>query len=304
MKKSFRYAYVILNYHTANDVYRAVQSILSLSDQQNEFIILIVDVQPIERLQLNYKNVYILPLENNGGYAYGNNQGLNWLNKHVNLEYVVIMNPDVLLHEKNTTSRLIDRIEEIHVSDSSIVGGQPLVITGNSVDPLRQVNIRRVQSYKEVLIEVFYPLKSLFRKSYQHLLYLDQAPYHDEIKYHVPAGSFFIIHFNYFFQIMQGFDERTFLFEEEMMLGAKLKQADKYLLFQPQFSVLHEQGKSTNSQGELTPFTFKETKKSKKIYLINYLNCGKFKTSFALGLFTINFYAKTIVKKVTMRGNV
>ena len=92
-------AIIILNYNSKKDTikyvseikdYKVLDTIIVVdnnSSNQNEF----EDLKKLEN-----DKVYVIKSDKNGGYSYGNNFGLRFLESlNQNYDYVVISNPDV-----------------------------------------------------------------------------------------------------------------------------------------------------------------------------------------------------------------
>ena len=134
------------------------------------------------------------------------------------------MNPDVLVLDNGTIEGMIEQIE----TKDHIVGGQPLVWNcyyGD--DAALQQNIRVVPTYMDLCMLSFEPLKILMRSRYKRMIYQNRMPFNEEIEYRVPSGAFFLIKANIFDE-MGKFDEETFLYYEEHIIGnAEVRQTFK-----------------------------------------------------------------------------
>ena len=294
------YTVILLNYFTNDDLLKAIKSI-EKSAQYYSFRVIVVNVNLSGKnsLEISNENVDIININENRGFAYGNNIGLRYVIEHTNSKYIVIMNPDTLLVEEGTIDRLIDEIEIERDKDSKIIGGQPLIQTAGT----QNLSIREVYTYFDSLIQVFLPLRLVFKKRYNNMWKKNSL--NDKKQYfEVPAGNFFIIDANIFFYQLHGFDEHTFLYEEEMILGFKLKSIGLHFLFVPSEKVNHEQGKSTHSHQKLSYFAFKHMLHSKNIYLKKYLKVGLFHVVLLDLLFITNFICMKLVniKKINRDG--
>lgn len=282
-KKNVLYAVVILNYNTIDDAFAAAISVKHAATTDS-YVICIADNGSMKKEDSikcqNYQDEHIITVcfSRNNGYAVGNNQAIKFLKRKYQAKYYVIMNPDVLIIHMGTIEKMIQRIE---LSDSNIVGGQPLVWNRNySNNPEMQQNIRMVPKYIDVCILSFLPLRFILKKYYKKIIYADMMPYRSEIKYQVPSGAFFIINSEIFDNIGM-FDEGTFLYFEEYIIGKKLADTNKQLLFMPQFVVSHEHGKSIgNNYYSINKFALKCGLESRLYYLDNYLHVGKMRIFF------------------------
>ena len=292
--KQIKYAVVILNYRTADDAILAAKSVVEQATALNYRICIIdggsnsnTDTQILSKCDV--LNTDVLLLEENKGYAGGNNEGISYLISKYDIEYIVVMNPDVLLIENDTIEDIIKYVE----TDSELVGGQPLVINEWDKTPANeQINIRYVFDYFDCIIESFFLLKKIFAKRYKRNVYLDRIPYKQPIKYYVPSGAFFILK-RTVFEGIGLFDEQTFLFNEELILGHKLKNLEKKMILIPDHKVMHESGKSTGSSAKrITRFAFKEDQKSLNVYMRCYLKVGFIKSNIVHFLANINYILK------------
>lgn len=294
--KNLEYAVIILNYNTFNDSLVAINSVITHSTTDNYRIVLVdgnsSNYQDREKIKsLKKDKVETLILNENKGYAYGNNRGVEYITSRYNVKHLVIMNPDVYLTEKGCIEYLIKNIKENR--ENNVIGAQPLVWTGETLNPWNQINIRKVYNWFDCLIESFHLFKILFKKRYYRNVYINDMPYKNEILYEVPAGSFFIINTNEFLQVNM-FDERTFLYEEEMILGHKIKQKGKCFIFVPSVSVRHEQGKSTGSHNKITKFAFEHMLKSKRLYMKEYLNVNSIQEQIIIFFEWLNYGLKSV----------
>lgn len=293
--KNIKYAVIILNYNTATDALAAVESVITSAKKNDEYIVCVVDggsskIGEKEILE-SYKNPYyrFLILDKNIGYARGNNAGVKYIKKEFAPEYIVIMNPDVLIREQGVISDLISDI----VMNPNAVGGQPLV---NNVrmrlDPLKQINIRKVPTYYDCIIESSVCLKRIFKKKYERTIYKKQMPYTKKILYEVPSGAFFIIETDIFEKIGY-FSEKTFLYQEENILGSRVKNIGKSFIFNPTHMVEHYQGNSTGSHRKsVSEFSFKCNVDSMLVYAEECLGVSKFKRMLLKMIMVSDYYLK------------
>lgn len=275
--KKILYAVIILNYNTIDDAIAACESVKKAAIT-SEYVICIADnasTKEYDRKKCEMfleKNVITLKLDNNGGYARGNNQAIAFVKEKFNPQYYVIMNPDVLILNKGTIEGMIDRISQC---DEKVVGGQPLVWNCYYGDDARmQQNIRRVPDFIDLCMLSNLALRVLLRKRYRDFTYADAKPYKEEIRYCVPSGAFFIIKATTFEDIGL-FDSNTFLYYEEHIIGKKLESNKNELLFMPQFLVRHEHGKSIgNNHYSINWFARKCGQEARNYYAKKYLNCN------------------------------
>ncbi len=175
------------------------------------------------------EQVEIIQSEYNGGYAYGNNYGLKYLRqKKLENPFVVISNNDISIDNPMLLKQLADYYRQCDdiafISPLMHMDGQPARnaawrIPGFSYDILSVVSFNRVKANEAV----YYDLPTQ-----QKLMAVDCL-----------TGSFFMGKLETIKQLNY-FDERTFLYEEERILGLKVKKAGLKNYLALQLSFFHE----------------------------------------------------------------
>ena len=299
-----KYAVIILNYNTLSDAINAAKSVIECSCTK-DYIICIADNNTNNNDSYVLKNVHMnntitLQIDKNEGYAKGNNQAIRYVNNYYIADYYVVMNPDVCLLKKNTIETLINHIENSKIS--GIVGAQPLVWNCNlDQPPEEQINIRRIPNKMDLLLLEFSPLRKVFVKKYEKFCYLNYRPYRNRIRFSVPSGAFFIID-STCFQKIGLFDENTFLYGEEFIIGYKLKSLNSFFLFVPSIKVKHQHGASIGNN------RFNVNKNAQNFKLLSHLYYAKkyLNASSAFSLFLsvmsrIDYYIRVLYSKMINR---
>ncbi|WP_163323678.1 glycosyltransferase [Draconibacterium mangrovi] len=226
-----RVVILILNY---NSWKATVGYIRQLKQQQGiQLSILVVDNCStdnsynalVQHLQ-DEEQVEIIQSEYNGGYAYGNNFGLKYLQKKIQENtFVVISNNDISIDNPKLLQQLVNYYKQCNdiafISPLMHMDGQPArnaawKIPGLTYDISTVVGFNRAKANEAVYYDL--PLQ-------QELMPVDCL-----------TGSFFMGKLETFAQLNY-FDERTFLYEEERILGLKVKKAGlkNYLALQLKF---------------------------------------------------------------------
>lgn len=296
------YGVVILNYNVAKDALIAANSVVNCAEKE-DYRICIVDnasskgnEQEILKEGANaIPHTDLLFLNDNRGYAHGNNEGVKYLMGKYDLDYIVIMNPDVEIRVKGTIDRLLDAID-----GTKYCGVQPIVWTQSMKGKKENLtSIRRVYSYADCLIENNFLLKRTFKERSKHQVYYEQRPYKENIEFDVPSGAFFIVKTSLIKELGELFDDRTFLYSEEIILGYRLKKLNLKMLFVPSEYVIHEGGKSIGSNSKkVTKFAVREELKSTELYLRDYLKCNSIQIALVKVVKWIDYYIKTLSYKI------
>lgn len=274
--KKFDYGVIILNYNVSDDAICAAQSVIKNAVKYSYIICLADNDSPnnaeIEKLEsVKSANCEVIKIQENHGYARGNNEAIRYLLRKYEITYFIIMNPDVQILTMGTIDRLLNRLDAL---PSEYCGIQPLVWTPYMGDARYQNVCMMSEDYGDILIGRFHLLKLLFKKKYDRVTLANFRPYMNELDFETPCGAFFIIKTKVFQEIGL-FDERTFLYGEERIIGYKVKEKGYKFFLMPSEKVLHEGGKSTGSNAKCIKWNaVRIGMDSVEIYMRHYLHRG------------------------------
>lgn len=272
------YCVLILNFNCATFTLKAVESVIRNGVDKNKYIVQIVDNNSNEKDRqmlrtIQSHQVSIVELQQNRGFAVGYNAAAQAACERWSPEYLVIMNPDIEITKFGTIERLIRTIQS---GGKKIVGAQPLIFNyrhpGKSTT---QISLRKVPNYWDLVVTESIFLRYLFRSRFRNYTMLDNIPYERVISFYVPSGAFFVIKTEAFYDL-GGFDENTFLYGEEIILGKKLQDRSKMLLLEPTIEVLHYQGATTGFERWVPRRQmYKHRLKSNLYYVRKYLGVSR-----------------------------
>ena len=203
---------VILNYNSWQDTISCTKSILN---SKNDIRIIIVDNvstdDSFERINSAFnkkeEKIKILRSDRNGGYSYGNNIGIRYLLNEEGVDYIAILNPDVIIIEN-----VFDSLTEKLQNNPSIGAIAPTMILNNYLD-VKYMAIKIPRGIRFALSQ-FYLSRNL--NNYLKLKVDNNIAYVDAIR-----GSFILMESRVWKKI-KFFDEHIFLYAEEIILGKKL----------------------------------------------------------------------------------
>ena len=213
-----------------------------------------------EKLQkYNNNRIKVVETKENKGYAYGNNVGIKALDDDI--DYVIISNPDITVSEK-TISRLKKDLDTN--KDISVIA--PVI---KELDYIKRG--WRLPKYKDELLS---NITYFHRKAEANLRY-DDSKYKGNItKVDVVSGCFFMIRKSVL-NLIGNFDEGTFLYYEENIMGHKLDLVGKKTFIDNEAEVTHNLSvsvdKSFNSINK-----YKILKNSQKYYVKYFLKSNIF----------------------------
>jgi len=231
---------VILNYNSYTDTINLVAELQSQTIAKELQIIIVDNASPnnsfehLKPLEKQYPNVNVIQTGENLGYAKGNNFGLEYLDKHIQPEYVAILNNDIML-PNNCFEKLIEKYKELE--NPAIIAPKQLDVNNKEFSPFK------MNSYLDDCLNLFYIFK-LFNKR-NALKYIDNTGQR-AMKVEMIPGSFMFASFERFKE-MGFFYPNTFLFVEERFIAVKAKQLgfNNYILLDETY--IHAHSKTINT---------------------------------------------------------
>ena len=249
---------IILNY---NDYETTSNYLKTINNYKSLNKIIVVDNNStdgsFDKLK-GFKNekIDIIKTDNNNGYSSGNNYGIKYMNDNYDIDYVIISNPDI-----SVTDSVIERLTKDLDNNEDISLVAPIINQlGEKIRGWRLPNIK-----DEILSNInFY-----HRKVEKNLRYPDEKYTGNLTRVEVVSGCFFMIR-NSVLGMVRNFDEGTFLYYEENILGQKLKNIDKKSFIDNEASVTHNLSVSVDKSFNSIK-KYKILKQSQKYYVKYYL---------------------------------
>lgn len=211
---------IILNYNSADDTTKYVNKIKDYKVLDKIVVVdnLSAETDCMGKLnKLKSDKVHVIQAEKNGGYSYGNNFGIKYLQSlNEKFDYIIISNPDVDVSEE-AIKTCLDFLKD----NSKAAVCEPRMIDGNQ-NPVRRSSWRirkplidMVNSTRLTEILFWWALKKGEYKAQDY-----EKP---ELKVEAVSGAFFVIKYDVF-EKCGFFDEETFLFYEEDILASKIEK--------------------------------------------------------------------------------
>lgn len=241
---------VILNYLNWEDTLECINSLRSQSDQDFEAVI-VENGSPNESVSRirdyikNDKNIHLYVVENNLGYANGNNMGILYLKNRYSINRILLTNNDVIFDDED----YIKKLENIKYSNTiGAIGTKIIGSDGLNQNPA-YFPISFSSSIKSLLInllafsKVITFIKKRFLSSWTKRANDFSSPKTDEQKYFLHGSVIFLTE-NYLDRFM-GLYGGTFLYYEEVILGIIFEKAGLDMLYVPDFSIYHKEDQSS-----------------------------------------------------------
>jgi GT2 family glycosyltransferase len=271
---------VILNY---NDWENTSLMLDDIKNYQVLDYIIIVDNKStdnsIEKLK-KYENnkIKIVEASENKGYASGNNVGIKYLIDNYDVDNIIISNPDIIVREEDIASL----VKDLERKDIALIA--PVIKEPNGIS--RGWHLPTFASELVSNIPYFHYLENKM------LAYKEEDYQNKLTEVEVVKGCFFIIKKDVF-EAINFFDENTFLYYEEIIMGKKLRELGFKTYVDNRVTIIHALSKSVDkSINRINKF---KILKSSQYYYEKYINELD---SFKLVLLKITYYINLFISKI------
>ncbi len=231
---------IVINYHSEEKTIGFVRG--ELAKIRSDHAVVIVDNgstgESRDRLLEAFKGadqcVFVVPSEENLGFAKGNNLGAEVARNQFAPDVLLFANNDIRLEGLDVVDRMADKL--MSLEDAGALGPKVVGLDGRLQSPEPFVSFwdRHVALYWRNLF--FSKSGKPFWEDYSQTA---QEGFHYRI-----SGSFFMVRSADYFACGE-MDSRTFLYSEEMILSERLKRIGKGVYYFPEVSVVHEHGATT-----------------------------------------------------------
>ena len=254
---SERIGICILTYNSERVVLQCIHSIIAtLSNIPYEIVVVDNNSQDgsVETVRREHPEIPLIPTYKNLGYSAGNNVGGRYLLER-NCQYIAFVNPDVVLGS-GTMAQMLQVLSEN--PKAGCVGGVPMD-RGAKFDGsfrtkptvLQKLLLQGTAQYLPVLRRFLRPL--IERLRVQH--YMPLASVKSGQAVCAVSGGCILFSASAFAQI-GGFDDKTFLFQEEFIISERLHQKGYQLVAAPDAIYEHAWGHSQRSRPLLSLWHF------------------------------------------------
>jgi GT2 family glycosyltransferase len=231
------------------------------------------------QLDISTFSTYFIFNGENKGYSAGNNIGAK-LAGNLGVDAVLIANPDMRFEDENYVYMLTKTLfsnDSYAIASSSIIG-----LDGKDQTPLREASF---------LEEVLWPLSYVKPISYV-------LPFDPEKIITIPKtmGCCLLLRMTFLNEIGY-FDEGTFLYSEEPILAAQVRNNGFKIVFNPTIKAIHAHKVSEKDNSSKRMFEFI---KSRKYYLKKYSGYNKFQLmllNVSYALLSLTHYMKYKMSK-------
>lgn len=251
------FGYVILHYQSIEITKKCVDKLLMFS--KNNPIIIVDNCSPngsgkqLEKMYSKCINITVIINEENQGFAKVNNLGYQYIKRKYSLNYVVVMNNDIMI-EDNDFAVIIEQFMEKNEVD--VCGPDMVTLKGNHQNPLQlkpytsKYLQRRVRADKiKVLLlrtRLFWKLYENYKKTNKIPIRTKQPTVFDCILH----GSCIIYGSEYIKKEQNVFLPITYMYNEEAILYDYLVHKGYKTGYCSDVTILHMEGVSTSERIE------------------------------------------------------
>lgn len=266
---------VVLNYNDAPTTIQFIQAHESIS-RIDGFIVVdnaSTDDSLNQLKALQSDRLVVLSAAHNGGYAQGNNLGLRYVADVVHAKTVMLANPDTQIDEAALSACLAHLDEH---PQCGLVAPRMMTPKGS------ERSAWALPTYGHLLVRAFIPLRPFFNLKAHDQLHKAPVQTVD-----VLAGSLWLARTDVL-KSVDYFDESTFLYGEEQILGHKLKAAGYASVVLNTITYRHEHSQSINKSIPSARRKFELALQSHQIYLKNYLRVAAWKRTLYTLVYRLN----------------
>jgi len=229
------------------------------------------DINDIENFDKDNIDYYLILLDENYGYAKGNNYGLKF-SKKLGYKYSLVLNNDIVI-EKKITKKLEKEMELDH--NLALIGPKVIGPLGQ-----RQGPHQRPSFFEWFWYPLFMPFLYLPRFIYKKI-FVEKEPY-----WLLGCCMFFN---NKIVDEIGYFDENTFLYLEEVIISEKIFSNGYEIKYLSDVEIKHMHGATTSMIGRKKKLNYLID--SVKYYFDKYRNCNNYQ----INLIIAALYIRTFV---------
>ena len=284
--------FVILHYLAYRDTLECVQSIDELYDDYQKHIVIVDNAswngtgKQLQKAYSSRSDLDVLCLEENAGFARGNNAGYVFVKEKYDPDFIIVVNNDVVFIQRE----FLDKMIKLYETDGyDVLGPDVLDITRTVHTSPIATSLRDIGMYRRSIIKLEVSIKSmesggLWKCAESFLEWIsnikqkkNKKKIQESLKNMkrcqcVLQGACFIFSPGFVHAHKEPFCPKTFLYHEEHILLYTVQREGGLVLYSPELQLLHKEDCATNMEKradsvEKRIFKYKEEIKSRRILL-------------------------------------
>ena len=282
-----KFVFVILHYLTIDDTIACIDSIITNIEYDN-YTIVVVDNGSENNTGKLLKNKYsdsikisILLNVENLGFANGNNIGFKYAKNILNSDFIIMINNDTLIKQKNFINKIIEKYNEypFHMLGPDIISG----VSESHQNPRKETltDIRIIKKfnkhYKLFLFFNYFGLDIIVERMKKKIFPVSKLPTsidpklnpeNKELKQVKLHGSAIIFSPLFISKYEHAFYPDTFMYCEESILNYIAAKNKLKTIYSPEIIIYHKEDSATNA-------LLKKDYLKRRFYYKNFIKSGK-----------------------------
>lgn len=264
MRKSI-FAFVILHYLDFKVTKQCVESITKTLDYDSYYIVIVDNASPnksgeeLQRIYEENERICIIMRKENDGFANGNNEGFRYAKEKLNANFIICINNDTILEQKD----FLEKIEKIYTeTECSILGPDIWTPTNERQNPRRATRLTYKEVKKNILRKQILLWYCYWKKYFSPIRLIEQLIEKSDIsnreikKGHylqedvVLLGACIIYCPNFVENEIYAFSPKTFMYGEEDLLAWYCSIKNYKTIYSPEIKIIHLSGVSTKKSAK------------------------------------------------------
>ncbi len=257
------FSFIILHYQVYEDTIECVNSIFENIKHQDYNIVIVDNKSPNrsgELLQEKYKGhsrVVVIELDRNLGFAQGNNYGCAYAFQNYNPDFFIVINNDTVIEDE----LFVDKISEVHSKTHFDMLGPCIWSIQDNIDqnPIPSPTDSLKKSLKAFIYNISLFLLNFINKDTDLIKFvsrkrvdkgdgkLDALVSQKSLQGVKLHGAAIIFSKHYYNKYNNAFDPRTFMYGEEDILYARVKNDNLLAIYEPGLKILHKEDAASNA---------------------------------------------------------
>lgn len=255
----FRFTLVVLHYITVKDTEECIESILQTIKYANFNIIVIDNGSPNDSGKLlyqkykNHNRVDVILLQENLGFAKGNNFGYLVAKYVFDSDFIIFINNDTIIRQKDFIERIIEKfkLEQFDILGPDIIS----LVDGSHQNPVRFEGMSKKELFawrlhiSLLLLLNYLGLEEFVRKIKLEIIgqrVRNVIPHDKDLRNVQLHGSCLVFSPKYVVKF-DGICSKTFMYMEEDILHYQVQSNGLLSLYTPDAVVYHKEDSSTNT---------------------------------------------------------
>ncbi|CAJ1609389.1 glycosyltransferase [Clostridium perfringens] len=250
-------------------------------------------IKKINKLSIKHNckdiEVILVKAKKNYGFAIANNIGAKVAEDNYSLDYIIFSNSDISFYNKFSLKEFTDILKRNN--NIALVGPKIIGVDGKRQTPSTKKNLFKRWDFNSLI----WPLNKVIKYDFsKDILETNESCFCYRI-----IGAFMFFDFKKFKEIGY-FDEKTFLYAEELIIAEKLINKNYLTYYDDNQVLIHEQGGTTKK-------SFNNLKKlsimynSEIYYYKNYLKYSDFRLNLSKALFNLYLLKIKLVTNIKLK---